>query len=123
MLAGLPALTRFDGDSNQITAIPTFAKNAPLQRFSVNYNQITDLSGLSGLLSLNYVEADYNQITDLSPLADNYTLIQVNVWDNPVSAESVAALQERNIIVNYNPNYEPPVEEEEETDGEETEQG
>lgn len=118
VLAGLPALTRFDGDSNQITAIPTFAKNAPLQRFSVNYNQITDLSGLSGLLSLNYVEADYNQITDLSPLADNYTLIQVNVWDNPVSAESVAALQERNIIVNYNPNYEPPVEEEEDTEQE-----
>lgn len=125
VLAGLPALTQFDGDNNQITEIPTFAKNAPLQRFSVNYNQITDLSGLGGLMYLNYVEADYNQITDLDPLTENYTLIQVNVWDNPVTEESVAALQEHNIIVNYNPNYEPPVEEEEEeeTDGDETEQG
>lgn len=124
VLAGLPALTQFDGDHNQITEIPSFVKNAPLQRFSVNYNQISDLSGLSGLMYLNYVEADYNQIEDLMPLADSYNLIQINVWDNPVTEESVAALQERSIIVNYNPNYEPPEpeEEDEETDGEETEQ-
>lgn len=124
VLAGLPTLAQFDGDHNQITEIPSFVKNAPLQRFSVNYNQISDLSGLSGLMYLNYVEADYNQIEDLMPLADSYNLIQINVWDNPVTEESVAALQERSIIVNYNPNYEPPEpeEEDEETDGEETEQ-
>lgn len=115
VLAALPALTQFDGDNNQITGIPDFDEETSLlQTFSVDQNQITDISGLTGLRYLNYVNADYNQIADLSPLANNSNMIQVNVWDNPVSAEDVAALQERSIIVNYNPNYEPPEEETEE---------
>lgn len=119
VLSLLPALTQFDGDNNQITAVPDFDEDtSKLQLFSVDYNQITDISGLGRLMYLNYVNADYNQIADLSPLADNYNLIQVNVWDNPVTAEDVATLQSHNIIVNYNPNYEPPAEEPEEGDAE-----
>lgn len=119
VLADLPALTQFDGDNNQITAVPDFDEDtSPLQTFSVDNNQISDISGLEGLGYLNYVNADYNQITSLAPLEENSNLIQVNVWDNPVSEEDVAALQEHSIIVNYNPNYEPPEPETDEEDGE-----
>ena len=65
---------------------------------------------LTGLQQLNYLNADYNKIVDLMPLSENFGLVQVNVWDNPVTPESVAALQEHSIIVNFNPNYVPPEE-------------
>lgn len=115
VLADLPALTQFNGNNNQITAVPDFDEaNSVLQIFRVDNNQIEDLSGLAGINSLNYVYADYNQVKTILPLADNINLIQVNVWDNPIPEEDVKALQEHSIIVNYNPNYEPPEEEAEE---------
>ena len=111
VLAQLPALTQFNGNNNQITAVPDFDEaNSVLQIFRVDNNQIEDLSGLAGINSLNYVYADYNQVKTILPLADNINLIQVNVWDNPIPEEDVKALQEHSIIVNYNPNYEPPEE-------------
>ena len=111
VLAQLPALTQFNGNNNQITAVPDFDEaNSDLQIFRVDNNQVEDLSGLAGINSLNYVYADYNQVKTILPLADNINLIQVNVWDNPIPEEDVKALQEHSIIVNYNPNYEPPEE-------------
>ena len=80
----------------------------------LDYNEVTDLAGLQGIDSLNYVYADYNQVETILPLKNNINLIQVNVWDNPIPEEEVKSLQENSIIVNYNPNYEPP-----EEDGEE----
>ena len=44
---------------------------------------------------------DYNQITNVDALASCYLLVQVNVYGN--SIESVSALTEHDIIVNYNP--------------------
>ena len=76
--------------------------------FSVDYNEIEDVSGLAGVDTLNYLNIDYNHVKDLLPLADNYNLVQVNAWDNAISEESVEALQEHSIILNYNPNYEDP---------------
>ena len=109
VLASLPALTRFEGDQNLITEIPDFDEDdCVLAYFGVDYNQIEDISGLSGIHTLNYVNADYNKIKDLSPLENNVNLVQVNVWDNPVSEESVELLKEHAIIVNFNPNYEDP---------------
>ena len=111
VLAQLPALTQFNGNNNQITAVPDFDEaNSDLQIFRVDNNQVEDLSGLAGINSLNYVYADYNKVKTILPLADNINLIQVNVWDNPIPEEDVKALQEHSIIVNYNPNYEPPEE-------------
>ena len=111
VLAQLPALTQFNGNNNQITAVPDFDEaNSVLQIFRVDNNQIEDLSGLAGINSLNYVYADYNKVKTILSLADNINLIQVNVWDNPIPEEDVKALQEHSIIVNYNPNYEPPEE-------------
>ncbi len=118
VLARLNSLTRFYGNGNLITAVPDFDEGRSiLQIFSVNNNQITDVSGLADLAELNYVYADYNQIQDLSSLAVNRNLIQVDVWDNPLTEESVKALQEASVIVNFNPNYEPPVEETDEEEG------
>jgi len=109
VLALLPSLTRFEGDQNLIREIPQFNETTcVLAYFGVDYNQIEDISGLAGVDTLNYLNADYNKIKDLSPLENNHNLVQVNVWDNAVTEESVAALQEHAIIVNFNPNYEDP---------------
>lgn len=106
VLAQLPALTRFEGDHNQITEIPDFHENTcKLIFFGVDYNEIEDVSGLAGIDSLNYLNIDYNKVKDLLPLADNYNLVQVNAWDNAITEESVQALQEHSIILNYNPSY------------------
>ena len=115
VLAQLPALTRFVGNNNQITAVPDFdEETSKLQYIQLDYNEVTDLAGLQGINSLNYVYADYNQVETILPLKNNINLIQVNIWDNPIPEEEVKSLQENSIIVNYNPNYEPP-----EEDGEE----
>jgi len=119
VLTQLPSLNIFNGSNNQITVVPDFDETtSQLQQFSIDYNQVEDISGLKGLQQLNYVYADYNKIVDLMPLQENYTMVQVNVWDNPVTPESVAALQEFSIIVNYNPNYVPPEEAPEDADNE-----
>ena len=115
VLAQLPALTRFVGNNNQITAVPDFdEETSKLQYIQLDYNEVADLAGLQGINSLNYVYADYNQVETILPLKNNINLIQVNVWDNPIPEEEVKSLQENSIIVNDNPNYEPP-----EEDGEE----
>ena len=44
---------------------------------------------------------DYNNITSVDSLADNYRLVQVNVYGNSIS--TVRALTEHDIIVNYDP--------------------
>lgn len=116
VLTTLTGLQSFEANSNAITAIPAFDKEVcVLVRFCANYNEIADLSGLAGITTLNYVELDYNQITDISPLAESYNLIALDVWDNPLEEpdEAVKPFTESSIIVNYNPNYEAPEEEEE----------
>lgn len=114
VLASLHRMKTFDGSSNAITAIPDFdEEQSSLIRFSANYNEIEDLSGLSGIDTLNYVELDYNKISDIQPLVDNYNLVQVDVWDNPIPevTEAIKPFEESSIIVNYNPNFEFPDEE------------
>ena len=108
VLPSLPELTTFKADHNKITAVPTFdAETSKLVQFNVNYNEIENVQGLAGLMYLNYVRADYNKITSIACLKDCYTLIEIDVFDNPVNADEVAPLQEIGIIVNYNPKYKP----------------
>ena len=73
------------------------------------------MSSLAGIDTLNYLYLDYNKVKDLLPLAENRNLVQINAWDNAITEESVEALEEASIILNYNPNYEDP-------DAEETEE-
>ena len=111
VLSALPELSSFYADNNQIEAVPTFdPETSKLLNFSIDHNAVTDISGLAGLQWLNYVHADYNGITDIACLQNCWNLIQIDVWDNPVDTESIPALQEIGIIVNYNPTYEPPAE-------------
>lgn len=107
VLADLPKLIRFEGKQNsEIAEIPDFDEdNCQLVYFSVDNTQVEDLSGLAGIASLNYVNADYTRVTDLTPLADNRNLVQINVWDCAITQESLDALTESSIIVNYNPNF------------------
>ncbi len=108
VLPKLPELTNFKADHNKITTIPKFdPATSKLVQFNVNYNEVTDLSPLAGLHTLNYVRADYNKVTDVTCLKDNYCIIQIDVWDNPVNVEGIAAMQDLGIIVNYNPTYKP----------------
>lgn len=114
VLAALPSLTRFEGDHNQITDVPDFDEDiSKLIYFGADYNQIEDISGLAGIDTLNTVNIDYNKVTDLLSLAENINLVQINAWDNAINEESVDALEEHSIILNYNPNYEDPDAEEE----------
>ena len=111
VLALLPSLEFFYADNNQITQIPDFDETvSPLVRFEIPDNGVSDVGGLWGLQKLNFFNADYNHITDLSPLGDCPWLIQIDVWDNPLDQELIPALRETGVIVNYNPNYEPPAE-------------
>ncbi len=112
ILSQLPELVNFKANNNQITEIPVFdAETSKLVQFSANYNEIADISGLAGLVYLNYVRVDYNKVTDVYCLKDNYCLIQVDVWDNPIDTEHIQEMQDIGIIVNYNPNYEPEADE------------
>ena len=116
VLTELPALTGFYADNNLIETVPVFdAETCKLVNFSINYNAVADISGLADLQWLNYVHADYNKVTDVTCLSSCWNLIQIDVWDNPVDTESIPELQEIGIIVNYNPTYEPPAEEPEES--------
>lgn len=115
VLADLPNLTRFEGKQNSnIAVIPDFdEESCQLVYFGADYTQVEDLTGLSGIGTLNYVNVDYTKVTDLLPLADNRNLVQVNAWDCGITQESLDALKESSIIVNYNPNF---VADDEETD-------
>ena len=53
------------------------------------------------LPNLTYVAMDYNSLTDISNLASCVSLVQVNVYGNPVT--DVSALTQHSIIVNYDP--------------------
>lgn len=117
VLAKLPKLTHFEGENNHIADVPDFDEhNCQLIVFGIDYNEVEDVSGLAGIDTLNYLYADYNQIKDLTMLADNINMVQINAWDNPVSEESIEALEEQSIILNYNPSYEAPEGEEEESE-------
>lgn len=106
VLVQLPHLVKFEGKQNSaISAIPDFdEESCQLVYFGIGNTLVEDLTGLAGIGTLNYVNADYTQVKDLLPLADNRNLVQVNVWACSITQESLDALEESSIIVNYNPN-------------------
>ena len=117
ILAWLPNLEWISAEQNAITELPAFDPDTSvLVHLDLDNNQISDVSTLAGIDTLNYLYLDYNQVKDLTPLADNRNLVQVNVWDNAITEESVEALGEASIILNYNPNFVDPEAEEEETE-------
>lgn len=115
-LSSLTELGTLLADHNTVEVLPDFSKATSLNRISLNYNSIPDLNGLKGLPYLNYVSMDYNRITDLSPLLECPTLVQVDAFANAVSG-TVDELLKLDVIVNYDPTYEAPPEEDSTEDG------
>ena len=108
VLAELKSLSVVQASNNRIASIPVFDKTTPLWRFDVSYNQIPDLEGLVGNETVNFINADYNEVTSIGNLESCLLLVQVDIWDNPVGKDDVKKLQDIGIVVNYNPEYEPP---------------
>ena len=104
VLTGLRELGKIYGSHNEISVIPAFSGTA-LHTIDLSYNKISAVDGLKNLMYLNYLVLDYNSVKDLLPIENCYNLVQVDVWNNPVTKESVDALASHSIIVNYNPNY------------------
>lgn len=73
-----------------------------MQTIDGSYNALTSIDGLSKMTSLTYVYMDYNLLSSVDALADNYCLVQVNVFGN-AELKDVSALRSHDIIVNYDP--------------------
>lgn len=102
-LTQLEALSVLKADSNAITELPDMTGTA-LSQLSLSHNQLTALPDMTDMVYLNFVNVDYNAIRDLTVLAECPALVQVDAFANPVS-DSVDALTEHSIIVNYDPTY------------------
>lgn len=122
-ITGLPALTNLDASENQLEESPQFPEGAPLITLNLSFNSLTEVDGLTELHQLNYLCLNDNRLTDISAVADLASLLQVDAYRNPLVG--VASLEERSILVNYDPGYVLPDEPDEadssESDAEETE--
>lgn len=101
-LNALGKLKKFNFSSNQVTALPKWPDGCPLQNIDGSYNQLTSIDSLKNMQQLSYVYMDYNLLSNIDALADNYCLVQVNVFGN-AELKDVSALREHDIIVNYDP--------------------
>lgn len=101
-LSTLTKLINFNFSSNQVPALPDWPEGCPLQTIDGSYNALTSIDGLSKMTSLTYVYMDYNLLSSVDALADNYCLVQVNVFGN-AELKDVSALRSHDIIVNYDP--------------------
>ena len=108
VVSGFKKLVDLNVSNNQITELPQFDADTPLWHVNISHNQIESLSGLEGNLAVNFIDADYNRVKSIAKLESCIMLVKMNLWDNPVDAEEVKALQEVGILINYNPKYEEP---------------
>ncbi len=105
-LGGIDSLLLVNINENDVKNVPAFSSECRLQKFYADHNFLEDLTGLTALPYLNYVTLDYNNIDNIDALADCENLVQVNVFHtNITSADAVSALTDRDIIVNYTPDY------------------
>ena len=100
-LASLSNLENFDFSYNNVSALPSWPQNCALRIIKGAHNQVNSIYVLGGMPNLTYVSMDYNSLTDISNLASCASLVQVNVFGNPIS--DVSALTQHSIIVNYDP--------------------
>lgn len=99
----LTKLEVFDCSANQISSLPNWPAGSALRTIYGSYNSLQNIDVLSQMPSISYIYMDHNMISNINSLAGCYTLVQVNVFDNPIS--DVSALREHDIIVNYDPTY------------------
>ena len=103
-LSGLVKLTELDFSHNTVAAMPALPEDCALCVVNGEHNALTDVSPLGGMENLNYVYMDYNpELADISFLANCRQLVQVNVYGTAVPTDSVNALIDQSIIVNFDP--------------------
>lgn len=101
-LSTLTKLEIFDFSSNKVAELPEWPDGCPLQTIDGSYNALTSIDSLKNMDSLAYIYMDYNLLSSVDALADNYCLVQVNVFGNSEISD-VSALRAHDIIVNYDP--------------------
>ncbi len=98
----LSALRELNFSNNQVTMLPALSCN--LVTFYADHNALTDVTVLGTMSNLNYVYLDYNpELADISFLTGCSQLVQVNVYATAVPADSVNALLDQSVIVNFDP--------------------
>ncbi len=103
-LAGLVKLADLNFSYNSVAAMPDLPESCALVTVNGEHNVLTDVSPLGGMENLNYVYLDYNaELADISFLVSCTQLVQVNVYGTAVPTDSVNALIDRSIIVNFDP--------------------
>ena len=100
-LSSLVNLDILDFSYNAVENLPDWQPGCKLRTVDGSYNILGSIDNLSKLENLSYVYMDYNKLTSVNALADNYRLVQVNVYGNEI--DTVAELTAHDIIVNYDP--------------------
>lgn len=100
-LSSLVNLDILDFSYNSVETLPDWQDDCVLRTIDGSYNMLQSIDNLAGLEQLSYVYMDYNKLTSVNALANNYRLVQVNVYGNEI--DTVAELTEHDIIVNYDP--------------------
>ena len=100
-LSTLVKLDILDFSYNSVESLPDWQEGCTLRTIDGSYNMLLSIDNLSTLDQLSYVYMDYNKLTSVDALANNYRLVQVNVYGNDI--DTVSALTEHDIIVNYDP--------------------
>ena len=103
-ISGLSNLMELNFSYNAVTVLPSLRSDCALQTIWGEHNLLTDVTALSGLKNLNYVYMDYNpELADITFLINCHQLVQVNVYGTAVPTDSVNALLDRSVIVNFDP--------------------
>lgn len=103
-VSGMGKLRELNFSYNAVAVLPALAKDVPLTVINGEHNLLTDVSPLGTCAALNYVYLDYNaELKDISFLINCSQLVQVNVYATAVPTDSVNALIDRSVIVNFDP--------------------
>ena len=94
-LSGLTKLTSLYAPWCGIEDISALGNMTELEYLNLFHNRIGDISALERLVKLNYLELGINQITDIAPLYGLNALTDINLRDNEIPAEELAAFYEQ----------------------------
>lgn len=94
-LSGLTKLTSLYAPWCGIEDISALENLTELEYLNLFHNRIGDISALDHLVKLNYLELGLNQITDITPLYGLEALTDINLRDNEISWEELAAFYEQ----------------------------
>jgi hypothetical protein len=97
----LTNLELFNFSGNQVVELPAWPNGSKLRSIDGSNNLVESLANLKNMHDLTHVFMDYNKLTSVNAIAGCYNLVQVNVYGNKI--DNVDALEEHEIIVNWDP--------------------